>query len=148
MDSSNNLYIADSGNYRIMKYTPGATNGSIVAGTGVTGTGLDQLSIGTRYIYVDSSLNLYIADTYNNRVVRWASNDSAGVIVAGNGTYGTSLNQLSYPYGVWVDSYSTVFTAEYQSHRVTRWTAGATAGVVVAGVTGSSGESNSVIFSM
>lgn len=131
-----------------MKYTPGATNGSIVAGTGVSGTGLDQLSIGTRYIYVDSSLNLYIADTYNNRVVRWASNDSAGVIVAGNGTYGTSLNQLSYPYGVWVDSYSTVFTAEYQSHRVTRWTAGATAGVVVAGVTGSSGESNSVILPM
>ena len=128
-----------------MKYTPGATNGSIVAGTSVSGTALNQFSTGTRYIYVDSSQNLYIADTYNNRVMRYASNDSAGVIVAGNGSFGTSLNQVYSPYGVWVDSNSTVFTAEYQNQRVTRWTAGATAGVVVAGVTGSSGESNSVI---
>ena len=139
IDASNNVYIGDSGNYRIMRYMSGVTSGTIVAGTGVSGTGLNQLSTGTRYIYVDSSQNLYIADTYNNRVMRYASNDSAGVIVAGNGSFGTSLNQVYYPYGVWVDSNSNIFVAEYQNQRVTFWAAGGTAGVVVAGVTGSSG---------
>ena len=141
MDLNNNLYVSDGGNYRIMKYVPGNNSGTLVAGTGASGTGLNQLSTGVRYNYVDSNQSIYIGDAYNNRVVVWAANASAGVIVAGNGTFGATLNQLYYPYGVWVDSNSNVFVAEYQNHRVTQWAPGAAAGILVAGITGLSGES-------
>ena len=136
IDSNTNLYISDSGNFRVMKYTPGTTNGSLVAGDVNSGIALNQLSSGSRYIFVDSNQNIYIGDAYNNRVVRWASGATSGVMVAGNGTYGTGLNLLYYPYGVWVDSNSTIFVAEYQNHRVTKWTPGASVGILVAGGNG------------
>ena len=149
IDSSNNfLYIADGGNYRIIRQslsvTTNAPSGTIVAGTNDTsGTSLNQFSTGLRYIYADSSQNLYVADTYNNRIMRWANGASSGTIVGGNGTFGTTVNQLYYPYGIWVDSSSNIFIAEYQNHRVTKWASGATVGIIVAGVTGSAGKQKS-----
>ena len=149
IDSSNNLYISDTGNYRIIRHslsvTINAPNGTIVAGTtNVTGNSsfLDLFSTGLRYLYVDSSQNLYVADTYNNRVMRWASNATSGVMVAGSGTFGSTLNQIYSPYGIWVDSNSNIFIAEYQNNRVTKWAPGATSGIFVAGGNGSSKTSD------
>ncbi|UJR07304.1 hypothetical protein I4U23_011592 [Adineta vaga] len=145
--ANNNLYIADGGNYRVIRHslsvTTNAPNGTIVAGiTNVTGNSSfsDRFSTAIRYLYVDGSQNLYVSDTYNNRVMRWANGASSGVMVAGNGSFGSSLNQVYYPYGIWVDSGLNIFVAEYQLHRVTKWAPGATAGVLVAGVAGSSGN--------
>ena len=126
-----------------MKYLQGARNGTLVAGNGTGGVGLNQLAAsGSRYLYVDSRENIYISDTYNGRISYWANGASSGVIVAGNGTYGTSLNQLAYPYGVWVDSSSNIYIAEYQVHRVTKWTPGATAGILIAGGNGAGNAPN------
>lgn len=130
-----------------MKYLQGATNGTRVVGNGTGGTGLSQLATsGSRYLYVDSSENIYISDTYNNRIVYWANGASSGVVVAGNGTYGTTLNQLAYPYGLWVDSSSNIYIAEYQVHRVTKWTPGATSGIVIAGGNGAGNAPNKLSF--
>ncbi|CAF3668965.1 unnamed protein product, partial [Rotaria sp. Silwood1] len=140
------MYISDSGNWRIVAYLPNATSGSIVAGTGVGGSALTQLAInGIRYTYVDANQDIYISDSYNARVVRWASGGSTGVNIAGNNTGGSSLNQLNYPYGIWVDSSLNVFVSEYQNHRVTKWALGASAGVVVAGISGSSGSTTNLL---
>ena len=144
LDFNNNLYIADNGNSRVMKYLSGASNGTAVAGiTGVLGNGSNQLNYPT-YLYVDASQNLYVTDTFNNRVMRWINGAFSGSVVAGDGTLGTSLNQLYYPYGVWVDSSSNVFVVEYINNRVTKWALGASSGVVVAGITGSPGKNNHV----
>jgi hypothetical protein len=72
--------------------------------------------------------------------MRWASGGSTGVIVAGNGTGGSSLNEVAFPYGVWVDSNLNVFTTEYSNYRVTKWAPNASVGVLVAGITGSQGN--------
>ncbi|CAF4289290.1 unnamed protein product, partial [Adineta steineri] len=144
LDSSDYLYVADSGSYRVLKYAPSVTTGTLIAGlTSVSGTTLDLFSTGIRYIFVDSSQNLYVADTYNNRVVLWPNGASTATIAAGNGTFGTSFNQIYSPYGIWVDSSSNVYVAEYQNQRVTKWAPGATTGILLAGVTGSAGKQNS-----
>ena len=130
------LYINDGGNFRILKYLPGATSGIVAAGTSAAGSALNQISANVRFSYVDSNENIYISDTSNHRVVRWANGASTGVIVAGNGSFGPSLGQVRSPFGIWVDSNSNVFVVENQNHRVTMWTPGATAGVVVAGGNG------------
>lgn len=136
IDLNDALYIDDTGNARSLKYLPGATTGILVAG-GSIGNGLHQLSsAGTRFNYADSNQAIYIADAANHRIVRWLNGASSGVIVAGNGTSGSTLNQVRTPYGVWVDSSSNVYATEYSNHRVTKWSPGATAGIIVAGGNG------------
>ena len=91
VDTSGNLYIADSANNRIRKVD---TSGIIttVAGNGMPGYGGDggpaiqaQLGGGLRGVCVDASGNLYIADYETNRIRKV---DTGGIIttVAGNGS--------------------------------------------------------------
>jgi hypothetical protein len=115
LDGAGNLFIADSGNYRIRKVD---TNGTIttVAGTGNSGyNGDGQLATLRNLNYptgvaVDVSNNLYIADNMNNRIRKVAVN---GIIttVAGNGTSGYSGDgglatsaKINNPFGVTVDA--------------------------------------------
>jgi uncharacterized protein YjiK len=92
LDTSGNLYIADSDNNRIRKVD---TNGiiSTVAGNGASGYGGDggpateAMLDFPEGVAIDKSGNLYIADTANNRIRKV---DTNGIIstVAGNGTSG------------------------------------------------------------
>lgn len=141
LDASDTLYISDSGNFRVVSYLRNASSGVIVAGSGLMGDALNRFAIGMRYLYVDTNGSIYVADANNHRVMRWTNGSSTGVIVAGNGTNGTSFNQLGYPYGIWVDSNFNVYAAEFNNHRVTKWAPGASTGTEVAGVTGTSGKS-------
>ncbi|UJR17188.1 hypothetical protein I4U23_004083 [Adineta vaga] len=119
------------GNYRVLKFVPNNTTGTLIAGvTGSSGADLNQFSTTIRY--------LYVPDTYNNRIMYWANGSSTSILVADNGTYGTTLNQMAYPYGIWPDSNSNMHIAEYQYHRVTKWASSAPSGILLAG-TGTSG---------
>ena len=140
VNANDTLFISDGYNCRVLSYPPDNTNVTMVAGIGKCGVTLNRFAAHMRYLYVDANANIYIADTNNHRVVRWAPGSSAGVIVAGNGTAGTSLEQLNSPYGVWVDSSVNVYVSDYNNHRVMRWDSGASAGVLVAGITNSSGK--------
>ena len=129
MDSWGNLYIADRGNHKIRRVD---TSGNIttVAGTGSSGDSGDgglatlaQLDE-PRRIFVDSSDNLYIADTRNHRIRKV---DASGIIttVAGTGSSGFSgdgglatLAQLDEPHGVFVDSSGNIYIADRKNHRI------------------------------
>jgi sugar lactone lactonase YvrE len=65
--------------------------------------------------------------------LRWIQN---GVTVVGGNGSGNSLNQISYPSGLYVDDAQTVYVTECNNHRVVAWSFGATSGEVVAGVNG------------
>ena len=142
IDSNDTLYVSDSTNYRIMSYLRNASNGTLVAGTGTTGALLNQTSNSIRFNYVDDNGNIYFADSTNQRVIRWPVGGNIGIIVAGNGSIGNTLNQLSGPQGVWVDSSENVFVTDTTNHRVMKWAPNATAGVLVAGMSGLPGGYN------
>lgn len=120
INANDTLYISDSGNYRVLAYLSNATNGTTVAGTGARGNTSSLLGTGIRFLYVDSDENVYVSDTNNYRIMRWAKGASVGVIVAGNGSNGTGLGQLYSPYGVWADSSSNIFSTEYTNQRLTK----------------------------
>ena len=131
VDSSGNVFIADTVNNRIRKLTSGGTI-TTAAGTGVAGFSGDGLA-GTkamlnapRGIAVDAFNNLYIADSGNQRIRKLASNGIittvAGTGVAGfsgDGGFATSA-QINRPFDVKVDSAGNLYIADYLNSRIRR----------------------------
>jgi sugar lactone lactonase YvrE len=128
VDSSGNMYIADSGNHRIRKVTGGVI--STIAGTGSQGYSGDNgsaISAQLNIPYstaVDSSGNVYIADSENHRIRKV----TGGVIstIAGTGVAGSAYGdgdlaryaELNYPENVAVDSSGNVYIADINNHRI------------------------------
>ena len=130
VDSSGNVYIADSGNYRVMKWEPGSSEGTAVVFAPDTSSSFIGANIS---IHVDSSGNIYVAEMFNHRVTKWVQGASEGVIVAGGNGSGSSYNQLNRPFGVFVDSNENVYVSDGHNHRVMKWEPGASEGILVAG---------------
>jgi len=86
-------------------------------------------------VYVDTSGQVYVSDTLNHRVQRWAPNNvTAPTTVAGGNGRGRGLNQLNLPRGIFVHAVSgDVFVVDTGNHRVVRWSLGAHEAVVVVG---------------
>ena len=147
-DTSGNLYIADTGNNSIRKVQ---ANGviSTVAGSGVSGgaaagNGSNQFS-GPRGMAADSSGNIYIADSQNERVVKLSASGGLSV-VAGNGTAGSSGDQgaatsaeLNTPSSVAVDGAGNLYIADFGNDRIRKVSPSGTI-TTIAG-TGNSGYS-------
>jgi hypothetical protein len=128
-DRSGNLFIAEAGHVR--KVTPDGLI-STVAGNGIAGFSGDggpatSARLSAAGVAVDSSGNLFIADSDNHRV-RKVTPDGLISTVAGNGIGGfngdgvlATFAQLNTPSAVAVDGSGNLFINEYQRIReVTR----------------------------
>lgn len=75
------MFIMDTSNYRVLKWTLGDNLGFIVAGGNGNGGGSTQ--IGASYeLFVDQQYNIYVSENSNHRLTKWLStNPSTGVIV-------------------------------------------------------------------
>ena len=129
VDSSGNLYIADTNNDRIRKVDADGTI-TTVAGTGMDGFSGDsgpataaQLDFPTG-VALDEAGNLFIADVSNHRI---RMVDAFGTIttVAGGGIAGFSGDggpataaKLSNPAGVTVAGFGNIYIADHSNHRI------------------------------
>ena len=119
-DSSGNIYVADYGNARVMKWgTTYSDGGTVVAGGNGQGGGLNQLHA-VSGIKVDSSGNIYLADQNNHRIIKWESGASLGKLVAGGNGQGSNSNQLNAPNGLFIDSSGNIYIADTLNDRVQR----------------------------
>jgi len=118
LDASGNLYIADYGNSRIRKVLASTGIITTVAGTGFQAYGGDGGPATSAYLYdpqgvaVDSSGNIYIADTFNNLVRK--INASTGVITTVGGTGGPYVQ----PRGIAVDSVGNIYFVDSGNYLV------------------------------
>jgi len=152
LDSSGNLYIADSGNYRVRKVTPQGVI-STVAGTGVSGFSGDggpATSARINYprdVAVDGSGNLYIADGPNYRV-RKVTPEGLISTIAGTGTYGFSGDggpalsaSIGFINGLTIDGAGNLWMSDTNNQRIRKITsAGIISTVAGNGVFGLSGD--------
>jgi sugar lactone lactonase YvrE len=112
IDSSGNLYVVDTNNRRIQKFT---LNGSFVSA--ITPSPQMNAPFGAA---VDASGTLYVADTNNHRILKFNSNGNAlGQI--GSGFTGSGNGQFNTPFGVAVDSSGNLYVADTLNHRIQKF---------------------------
>ena len=129
LDATGNLIFADVDNHRIRKV---GTNGIIttLAGNGTAGYSGDNGPATNAQLYypysvvVDASSNLFIADSYNQRI-RMVGTNGIITTVVGNGVDGysgdggrASSAELYYPFGIALDAFGNLFIADFGNERI------------------------------
>jgi uncharacterized protein (TIGR03437 family) len=114
-DRAGNIYLADSGNHRVVRITAAGV-ASVVAGNGSPGYAGDggpavnaQLNLPAA-VALDSAANLYIADTGNSRV-RKVTPEGVILTVAGDGKEGVAGSRLAGPCALAIQG-STLFISD------------------------------------
>jgi len=133
LDSKANLYLADIRSHRIRKISFGTGVITTVAGNGIQsfdGDGANATAAlidSPAGIAVDSSGNLYISDSHNQRVRRIDAASGTITTVAGTGVAGFSGDSgspaaaaLALPQGLSIDQQGIVYLADSANHRVRR----------------------------
>jgi hypothetical protein len=112
LDSSNNFYVTDYYNDRVVKLTAG---GLYLTQWGNSGSGNGQFEY-PQGIAVDSSNNVYVADYFNSRVEKF---DSSGNYLTQWGSYGSGNGQFGNPNGVAVDrSGNFICVVDFNNYRI------------------------------
>ena len=121
VDDDRGMYIADTNNHRIQKWTYGACSGVTVAGTGSAGAGASQLNYPVAVV-VDSNQFMYIVDQSNYRIQRWAPGACAGDCLVGcSGTSGSGSNQFFSPQSLAFDNQGALYVSDGSNNRVQRF---------------------------
>ncbi len=141
VDTSNNLYISDSGDNRVRKVQAlntgsgagyitkfAGTGASCAGGANICGDGSAATSAqlnAPHALYVDSAGSIYIADTGDNRIRKVgavsgfistvAGNGTAGYLADGGSATGTELNGAK---GLGLDSYGNLYIADTANNRI------------------------------
>jgi sugar lactone lactonase YvrE len=119
LDSSGNLYVADSGNNVVRKIAPGGVTSTIAGEEGVSGSangplGLFNSPLG---LAVDASNNVFVADTDNNTIREIASGGGLSTVAAtarfaGSADGVSNAAQFDNPIGLAVDASGNVYVAD------------------------------------
>src|SRR4030095_1067897 len=127
--SAPDLYIADGKNNRVRRVAGSSGLIETIAGDGeygYDGDGGNAQNASLRFpfdVAVDAAGNVYIADTFNNRI-RKVGTDRRISTIAGNGAMGYSgeglatQESLSNPYGVTIGPDGNLYIADLANNRV------------------------------
>ena len=132
-DSAGNLWVADGGYNRVLRYTPAFANGmaaNLVIGqsTFTTNTGATTQTglYGPTGLAFDSTGNLWVAEEDNNRVMRFSPSFSSGMaasLVIGQSTFTTKTGAttqagLNSPDSLVVDALGNLWVADTNNNRL------------------------------
>ncbi|MGC9398109.1 MAG: C1 family peptidase [Anaerolineae bacterium] len=138
VNSSGNVYVADTGNHRIQVFD---SSGTYVKTLGSLGSGDNQFQ-DPYGIAVDGNGNIYVADEENHRVQIFNSGHTYQATLGVTDEPGGDNNRFDHPRGVAVDSEGRVYVADLDNARVQRCTVVGSSGAceTFAGATGVIGD--------
>ncbi|MBF0563847.1 MAG: hypothetical protein HQK89_01255 [Nitrospirae bacterium] len=137
VDNIGNVYVADKGNNRIVKFD---SNGNTLDKWGksdnTTGKGNKEFDH-PMGVAIDSSNNVYVADTNNSRIQKFFPD---GTFITTWGSYGdVGPNKFKFPSGIAVDSNNYVYVTDMDNHNVQIFTSDGTQFLSMFGTPGSGG---------
>lgn len=122
VDSTGNVYVADTLNHLIRKMTPAGVVTTFAGGAGLVGS-RDGTGTAARFysptgVTVDNADNVYVADTYNNTIRKVTPARVVTTLGGTPGFYGTadgpgSIARFSNPTAVAVDGDGNVYVADF-----------------------------------
>ncbi|MBV6343615.1 SBBP repeat-containing protein [Candidatus Magnetobacterium casense] len=115
VDGNGNVYVVDSSNNRIQKFT---SNGKFITKWGSSGSGNGQF-YSPNGIAIDANGNVYIADRGNARTQRFTAN---GKFIAKWDSSGSGDGQLNNPTGMDIDANGNIYVAYTGNHRTQKFT--------------------------
>ena len=118
VDNNGTLYLSCPSNHTVVKTSlnsPLSASLSIAAGNGSSGSSAELLSY-PHGVFVDSALNLYVADSNNSRIQRFAPNSWTGITLLDNS--GGPTTQLLYPTSLTMDADEYLYICDTYNHRI------------------------------
>jgi tripartite motif-containing protein 71 len=109
--SGGNLWIADTGNSRLLKYSPAGTLINIVSSEGTEAGKLKEPSS----IAIGPDGSIWVADSGNNRIELW---NSSLAFIRQFGSEGTGNGQFKRPSALEVDAAGNVWVGDQTNNRV------------------------------
>jgi len=170
VDSTGNVYVADTYNYTIRKITPGGTVTTLAGSPRQPGTnngpanvalfgdrdhacgafGFPCSHIGPFGIAVDGAGNVYVADTGNHTIRKITPGGAVSTLAGSPNNPGSndgtgSTAQFRFPQGVAVDGAGNVYVADTGNHMIRKITPG---GAVTSfgGAPGVSGSADGIVY--
>jgi sugar lactone lactonase YvrE len=158
VDGAGNVYVSDTGNDTIREITPAGSVTTLAGTAGIAGmadgTGAAAQFSGPQGIATDSSGNIYVADSFNNRI-REIAPGSVVTTLAGQTACGStdgvvSTAQFCRPFGLATDGTANVYVADSGNDTIRRISAGQVTTVAgTPGLVGSAdGTGGSATFSL
>ena len=120
LDDNLNLYVAERGNKRVVKWPSGASSGSIVVSGSKEFYGLVLSRFSTNQVYVSSE--------EGNAVYLWTFNASSASVTLT--AVDSSTSTLKKPRGLQYDIYNNLYVADRDNNRVVMYCPNATVGRV------------------
>jgi len=113
VDSEGYIYIADTWNHRVQKFTPG---GEALTAWGQFGQAETSAAFwGPREIAVDAEDHIYVTDTGNKRIAIFTSD---GDFITSLGEIGMGPGQFDEPVGIAIDAQGNLYVADTWNQRV------------------------------
>jgi DNA-binding beta-propeller fold protein YncE len=101
---------------------------------GIAGSANNQLLNPLGLAFDSSSRTLYISDSGNNRIMKYLSGASSGILVAGGNGGGFGSTQLFNPSGLYFESSTnSLYIANNLANNIVCWVLGASTWTLVAG---------------
>jgi Immunoglobulin domain/NHL repeat len=146
VDAGGNVYVADTGNHTVRKVTPAGVVTTLAGLTGVSGSSDGSDSARFNHpagVAVDSSGNVYVADTDNNEIRKVTASGVVSTLAGVAGVSGSSdgagsAATFNGPSGIVADATGDLYVADTLNHTI-RKISPAGGVTTIAGVAGASG---------
>ncbi|CAF4246707.1 unnamed protein product, partial [Adineta steineri] len=121
VDQDHSVYVADgtTGTGRITKWLKDAKVGIVVALDGEDNG--PTLYFEPAAVFVDHLDNIYVADSYYHRIIRWFNGSRTGDIIIGGNGKGNRSNQLSNPSDLSFNRYGNLYVVDKSNHRIQKF---------------------------